>query len=69
MAETSGYGTGKSAMGAWITDSMLSTRPGSIGTVTAGTATQLSERTMAAIQWWTKLCITAPWFEILSNGI
>jgi hypothetical protein len=24
---------------------------------------------MAAIQWWTKLCITAPWFEILSNGI
>jgi|SRR6516164_6115795 hypothetical protein len=42
MAETSGHGTGRSAMGVWITDWILSTRPGSIGTITAGTATQLS---------------------------
>jgi len=27
------------------------------------------ERTMAAVQWWPKLCITASWFENLSNGI
>jgi hypothetical protein len=69
LAETSGHGTGKSVTGAWIADWILSTRPGSIGTVTAGTATQLSERTWAAIQSWTKLCITAPWFEIQSSGI
>jgi len=69
MCETSGHGTGKSAMGAWLACWILSTRPGSIGTVTAGTATQLSERTWAAIQWWMRLCLTAPWFESLSTGI
>jgi hypothetical protein len=48
MTETSGHGTGKSAMGAWITDWILSTRPDSIGTVTAGTFAQLESRTWAA---------------------
>jgi len=69
MNETSGHGTGKSAMGGWLADFVLSTRPHSIGTVTAGTATQLSERTWAAIQFWTRLCLTAPWFDIMERGI
>lgn len=69
MSETSGHGTGKSAMGGWITDWILSTRPHSIGTVTAGTATQLEARTWAAICYWTALCITSHWFEIQSRGI
>lgn len=69
MAETSGHGTGKSAQGAWIANWILSTRPHSIGTVTAGTATQLEERTWTAIQQWTALCATAGWFEIQSRGI
>lgn len=69
MSETSGHGTGKSAMGAWICDFILSTRPHSVGTVTAGTFKQLDERTWAAIQFWTKLCITAHWFDIQANGI
>ena len=69
MAETSGHGTGKSAMGAWLADWLLSTRPDSIGTVTAGTATQLEARTWAAIVWWTQLCITAHWFVIQSRTI
>jgi hypothetical protein len=69
MNESSGHGTGKSAMGAWLADFLLSTRPHSIGTVTAGTATQLSERTWAAIQYWTRLCLTAPWFDIMERGI
>lgn len=69
MNETSGHGTGKSAMGGWITDWILSTRPDSIGTVTAGTATQLKERTWAAIQHWTRLCLTAHWFTVQSAGI
>lgn len=69
MNETSGHGTGKSAMGGWIADWILSTRPDSIGTVTAGTATQLKERTWAAIQYWTGMCLTARWFTIQSAGI
>jgi hypothetical protein len=35
-------------------------------TVTAGTAKQLDERTWAAIQYWTKLCITAHWFASMT---
>lgn len=69
MAETSGHGTGKSAMGAWITNWIMSTRPHSIGTVTAGTATQLETRTWTAIQQWTALCITSHWWEVQSRGI
>lgn len=69
MAETSGHGTGKSAMGAWIANWIMSTRPQSIGTCTAGTATQLETRTWAAIQKWTALCITSHWWEVLSRGI
>jgi hypothetical protein len=69
MNMTSGHGTGKSSMGGWLAAFVLSTRPHSIGTVTAGTATQLSERTWAAIQYWLRLCITAPWFDIMERGI
>lgn len=69
MAETSGHGTGKSALGAWIANWILSTRPHSIGTVTAGTATQLEERTWTAVQQWTALCATAHWFDVQSRGI
>jgi hypothetical protein len=69
MAESSGHGTGKSAMGGWLAGWLLSTRPDSIGTVTAGTFTQLSERTWAAIQHWMGLCLTAHWFRIQAAGI
>lgn len=69
MAETSGHGTGKSAMGAWLAWWILSTRPLSKGTVTAGTYTQLEEKTWAAIHSWGKMCITAHWFDIQASGI
>lgn len=69
MAETSGHGTGKSVMGAWIAWWILSTRRESIGTVTAGNYQQLEERTWAAIQQWGKLCITGHWFDIQATGI
>jgi hypothetical protein len=52
MAETSGHGTGKSGMGAWITNWILSTRPHSMGIVTASTDQQLESRTFAAIERW-----------------
>lgn len=69
MAETSGHGTGKSVMGAWIVNWLMSTRPQSIGTVTAGTAKQLEGRTWAAVRAWTKRCITAHWFDVQARGI
>jgi hypothetical protein len=69
MSETSGHGTGKSAMGAWLASWLISTRPFSIGTVTAGTYKQLEEKTWAAIKYWMKLCVTAHWFDIQSSGV
>ncbi len=69
MCQSSGHGTGKSVLGAWIANWILSTRPHSIGTVTANTFTQLESRTWAAIRRWTKLCITAHWFDIRKTGI
>lgn len=69
MAATSGHGTGKSAMGGWLTDWVISTRPFSIGTVTAGTFTQLKNRTWSEIRRWTKLCITGHWFDVQATGI
>jgi hypothetical protein len=69
MCVSSGHGTGKSVLGAWIANWILSTRPHSIGTVTANTFKQLESRTWAAIRFWTKLCITAHWFDIRKTGI
>jgi hypothetical protein len=69
MSETSGHGTGKSAMGAWLCNWIMSTRPHSMGTVTAGTYKQLEEKTWAAILRWSKLCITAHWFDIQASGV
>lgn len=69
MSETSGHGTGKSAMGGWLTDWIMSTRPFSMGTVTAGKFDQLKDRTWAAIRAWTSLCITGHWFDVQATGI
>jgi len=64
MAVASGHGIGKSALSAWLTDWIMSTRPGAVGTVTANTFPQLQTKTWARIQEWTARCITAGWFEI-----
>src|SRR5450631_3266735 len=69
MCVSSGHGTGKSVSGAWLANWILSTRPHSIGTVTANTFKQLESRSWAAILLWTKLCITAHWFDIRKTGI
>ena len=64
---SSGHGIGKSVMVAWIVDFIMSTRPNCQGTITANTFTQLETKTWAAIQRWTKLCITSHWFTVTSN--
>lgn len=66
IAVSSGHGVGKSTLQAWLVDWIMSTRPRCRGTVTANTSTQLDTKTWAAIQTWTKRCITAHWFEINS---
>lgn len=67
FATSSGHGIGKSVMVAWLVDWIMSTRPHCQGTVTANTFTQLETKTWAAIQRWTKLCITGHWFTVVSN--
>lgn len=69
MAETSGHNTGKSALGAWLACWILSTRPHSVGKVTAGTAAQLEEATWSAIVQWMELCVTRRWFDVQARGI
>jgi hypothetical protein len=64
MARASGHGIGKSALTAWVTDFIMSTRPFCRGTVTANTGTQLETKTWAEIAKWTKRCITSHWFSL-----
>lgn len=45
----------------------MSTRPHAQGTVTANTFQQLSTRTWATLQTWTKRCITGHWFEVIGE--
>lgn len=66
-AISSGHGVGKSVMVAWLVDWIMSTRPHAQGTITANTITQLSTKTWAAIQTWTKLCRTGHWFTVNSE--
>lgn len=61
---SSGHGIGKSVEVAWLVDWIMSTRPHCQGTVTANTFTQLQTKTWAAIQRWTKLCLTGHWFVV-----
>ena len=66
-AVSSGHGTGKSVMVAFLVDWIMSTRPHSQGTVIANTITQLQTKTWAAIQTWTKRCKTVHWFTLNSE--
>ena len=65
-AVSSGHGPGKSTMAAWLVDWIMSTRPHCRGTVTANSVQQLETKTWAAVQKWTKLCITGHWFSLNS---
>jgi hypothetical protein len=67
MAVSSGHGIGKSVLVAWLVNWIMSTRPHCQGTVSANTFTQLETKTWAAIQRWTKLCLTGHWFLVTSN--
>ena len=63
FAVSSGHGTGKSTIAAFLTCFIMSTRPDAQGTITANTNTQLRNKTWASVRKWHKLCATAHWFE------
>ena len=67
LGVSSGHGIGKGALTAWLVDWLMSTRCNARGTITANTQTQLDDKTWAAIQHWTKLCLTGHWFELNST--
>lgn len=66
-AVSSGHGIGKSAMAAWLTHFIMSTRPHSKGVVTANTAEQLASKTWAGISAWVKRSVNAHWFTITTG--
>lgn len=68
-AVSSGHGIGKSTVSGWLANWIMSTRPNSQGTVTANTFPQLQSKTWAAIQKWTRLCITSHWFNVGADRI
>ena len=64
QAISSGHGIGKSTTSAWLANWIMSTRPNSQGTITSNTFAQLSTKTWPAILKWTRMCITAHWFQV-----
>jgi len=67
-ATSSGHGIGKSAGTAMIILFILSTRPFSKGTVTAGNSTQLRTKTWAELGKWKAKCITGHWFSYTNSS-
>lgn len=63
----SGHGIGKSALSAWITLFIMSTRPDSKGVVTATTSPQLKTKTWSELGKWKKRCLTGHWFKLNSS--
>ena len=67
MCVVSGHGVGKSVLWSWLVLWIMATRPRCRGVVTASTFQQLSTRTWAALQQWTKMSILAPWFTVTGD--
>lgn len=66
---SSGHGVGKSTLCAWLVNWIMSTRPHAKGSITANTFTQLETKTWAAIQTWTKRCLTGHWFTVTASQL
>ena len=67
MSTSSGHGTGKSALTAWLTGFIMSTRPYCKGVITANTSPQLRTKTWAEVQKWNKRSITGHWFDVTAG--
>lgn len=69
QAFASGHGIGKGVYAAFVANFIMSTRPRSVGTVTANTYVQLQTRTWATITTWMKRAINAHWWSYGSQRI
>lgn len=67
FAVSSGHGIGKSAMAAWLTLWIMSTRPHSRGVVTANTGEQLASKTWAGVASWLSKAVNRHWFTITTG--
>lgn len=67
-ATSSGHGIGKTALVAWLTHWVMSTRPYCKGTVTANTGDQLEAKTWAETCLWFGEAINAEWFDVSHGG-
>ena len=67
FAVSSGHGIGKSAMAAWLTHWIMSTRPHSKGVVTANTGEQLASKTWAGVASWVNRSVNKHWFTITTG--
>ena len=67
FAISSGHGIGKSAMAAWLTHWIMSTRPHSRGVVTANTGEQLASKTWAGVSAWVNRSVNRHWFTITTG--
>jgi len=67
FAVSSGHGIGKSAMAAWISHWIMSTRPHSKGVVTANTGEQLASKTWAGVAAWVNRSVNRHWFQITTG--
>lgn len=65
----SGHGIGKSAMSAWLTNWICSTRPHCKGTVTASTLKQVKSKTWGEIRKWFNLSFTKHWFDVQAESL
>lgn len=69
MAVKSGRGPGKSAVIAWLTLWLMSTRPNFSGVVTANTGDQLDGKTWREVALWHNRAINKHWFEWTATKI
>jgi hypothetical protein len=66
-AVSSGHGIGKSAIAAWLTHFIMSTRPHSKGVITANTGPQLESKTWAGVSAWVNRSVNRHWFNITTG--
>ncbi len=69
IAVSSGHGIGKSALISMVTDWALSTCDDCRVVVTANTENQLRTKTWPEIAKWTRLCLTAGWWNVPAMSI
>jgi hypothetical protein len=67
FTNSTGHGTGKTTMAAWLGRWIMDTRPLCRITVTANTDTQLRTKTWAAVEFWHNIGATKHWYD-LSTG-